>query len=109
MKAAFLFFLSRSRSLTLSGPGFFACLGRGGVGGEEPAVYNSITIHGIEMKFGRVVENHKLINLVKFNFQITSSLRHNYVITVALLDSYVKSCRSKLEKFDTFLTVRNDR
>ena len=28
------------------------------------AAYNSKTIHGIEMKFGRIVENHKLINLV---------------------------------------------
>ena len=29
-----------------------------------PAAHNSKTIHGIEMKFGRVVENHKLINSV---------------------------------------------
>ena len=29
-----------------------------------PAAYNSKTIHGIAMKFGRVVENHKAINLV---------------------------------------------
>ena len=29
-----------------------------------PAAYNSKTIHGIERTFGRVVENHKLINLV---------------------------------------------
>ena len=29
-----------------------------------PAAHNSKTIHGIERKFGRVVENHKLINLV---------------------------------------------
>ena len=29
-----------------------------------PAANNSKTIHGIEAKFGRVVENHKLINLV---------------------------------------------
>ena len=28
------------------------------------AAQNSKAIHGIEMKFGRVVENHKLINLV---------------------------------------------
>ena len=28
------------------------------------AGHNSKTIHGIEMKFGKVVENHKLINLV---------------------------------------------
>ena len=29
-----------------------------------PAARNSKTVHGIEMKFGRVVEDHKLINLV---------------------------------------------
>ena len=28
------------------------------------AAHNSKTIHGIEMKFGRVLENHKLINVV---------------------------------------------
>ena len=28
-----------------------------------PAAYNSKIIHGIEMKFGRAVEKHKLINL----------------------------------------------
>ena len=28
------------------------------------AAYNSKTIHDNEMKFGRVVENHNLINLV---------------------------------------------
>ena len=44
-------------------PGLFGgawARGRGGV----PAAHNSKTIHGFEMKFGRVVENHKLINLV---------------------------------------------
>ena len=34
------------------------------MGGGVPAAHNSKTIHGIEMKFGTVVENHKLINLV---------------------------------------------
>ena len=34
---------------------------------KEPAAHNSKTIRGIEMKFGKVVENHKLINLVYFN------------------------------------------
>ena len=29
-----------------------------------PVAHNSKIIHGIEMKFGRVVENHKLINSV---------------------------------------------
>ena len=39
------------------------CLGLGGGGGRKvPAAHNSKTILGIEMKLGRVVENHKLIN-----------------------------------------------
>ena len=33
-----------------------------GGGRKVPATYNSKTIHGIEMKFGRVIENHELIN-----------------------------------------------
>ena len=38
-------------------------LGAWARGGGEPAAHNSKTIHGIEMNFGRVVENNKLINL----------------------------------------------
>ena len=53
-----------------------------------PAAHNAKTIHDIKMKFDRVVENHKLINLVQFNWQMTSSLRHNDVITVETLDFY---------------------
>ena len=49
-------------------PGLFWVPGmgpwRGGGGGGVPAAFNSKTIHDIEMKFSRVVENHKLINLV---------------------------------------------
>ena len=55
------------RSLTLSSPGFFWVPGPGGEGGggqKVPTAYNSKTIHGIEIKFGRVIENHKLIILV---------------------------------------------
>ena len=54
------------RSFNLSVLGFFWCLGLGGGGGgrKVPAAHKSKTIHGIEMKFARVVENHKLINLV---------------------------------------------
>ena len=37
--------------------------GGGGAGGEVPAAHNSKTINGNGMKFGGVVENHKLINL----------------------------------------------
>ena len=42
------------------------CLGGGGGGGggrKVPAAHNSKTIHGIERKFGGVLENHKLIKL----------------------------------------------
>ena len=53
-----------------------------------PAAQNSKTIHGIEMKFGRIVENYNLINLVYLNWQMTSSLLHNGVITVKILDFY---------------------
>ena len=38
--------------------------GGGGGGWKVPAAHNSKTVHGIEMKLGRIVENHKLINLV---------------------------------------------
>ena len=52
--------------LTLSGPDFFlGAWARGGEGGVKvPVAYNSKTIHGIETKFGRVIGNHKLTNLV---------------------------------------------
>ena len=51
--------------LTLSGPDFFlGAWARGGGGVKVPVAYNSKTIHGIETKFGRVIGNHKLTNLV---------------------------------------------
>ena len=53
-----------------------------------PISHNFKTIHGIEMKFGRVVEIHKLINSVQFNRQMTSSLHHNDVLIVEILDFY---------------------
>ena len=48
---------------------FFGCLGqevggRGGGGGKCLRPITPKTIHGIKIKFGRVVENHKLINLM---------------------------------------------
>ena len=78
--------------LTLSGPGFFGMPGPWG-GGEGRGAESargpySKTIDGIEMKFGKVVENHKLINLVGFNWQMTLSLPHNDVTTVEILDFY---------------------
>ena len=40
-------------------------MGGGGRGGRKvPAAHNSKTINGTEIKFGRAVENHKLIKLV---------------------------------------------
>ena len=59
--------LESDKSITLSRPGIFWGPGpgtEGGGGRKVPADHNSKAIHGIEMKFGRVVENHKLINLV---------------------------------------------
>ena len=40
------------------------------------------------MKFGGVVENHKLINLESFNWPITSSLHHNDFINVKIWRFY---------------------
>ena len=45
-------------------PGFFCVPGPGEGGVLAAHACNSKSIHGIEMKFGRVVENHKKINLV---------------------------------------------
>ena len=69
---------------------FWGALALGGRGGgrKVPATHDSRTIHDIEMKFGKVVDNHKLINLMQFNWQITSTLRLNNVITVQILDFY---------------------
>ena len=58
------------------------------MGRKVPAAHNSKTINDNGMKFGGVVENHKLINLVQFNWLIRSSLRHNDVITVKIFSSY---------------------
>ena len=40
------------------------------------------------MKFGGVVKNYKLINLVSFNWHMTSSLRHNDAIILKILSIY---------------------
>ena len=53
-----------------------------------PAAHNSKTINDNGMEFGGVVENHKLINSVLFNWLMTSSLRHNDVITVKIFSFY---------------------
>ena len=75
---------------------FFGCLDRRGVG--IPAAHNSKPIHSIEIKIGRIVENRKLINLVQFDWQMTSWLHHNDVKTSKFWIC-VKYCRSNLEKF----------
>ena len=53
-----------------------------------PAAHNSKIINDNEMKFGGIVENYKLINLVYFNWLMTSSLRHNDVITLKIFSFY---------------------
>ena len=53
----------------------------GGGGAESAAALNSKTINDNKIKFGGVVENHKLISLVSLNCHMTSSLRPNDVIT----------------------------
>ena len=55
---------------------------------ELPAAHDSKTFNDNGMKFGRVVENHKLINFVLSNWLMTSLLRHNYVITVKIFSFY---------------------
>ena len=71
--------------LTLFRLGFLRVAQLGG-GGGVPAAYNSKTINDNEMKLCGVVKDHQLINLVLFNWDMTSSLRHNDVITVKILD-----------------------
>ena len=68
-------------------PGLFGGAWAGG-GRKVPAAHSSKAIHGIEVKFGRIVENQKLINLVQLNWKKTSLLRHNDVIIVQILDFY---------------------
>ena len=59
--------------LTLSSPDYFwvsglGGWGRGGGGGlKVRADHNTEIIHGIDVKLGRDVENHKLLNLMYFN------------------------------------------
>ena len=73
-------------------------MGGGGGGNCLRPITLKLFIH-IEMKFERVVKNHKLINLVRFNWQMTSSLRHNDATIVEILNFFIKNYRSKLEKF----------
>ena len=60
------------QKLTLFDLGFLRVAGPGGGGKKVPASHNSKTINANEMKFGGVVENHKLINLVSCNWRMTS-------------------------------------
>ena len=61
----------------------------GGGGGDVPAAYiSSKTINDNKMKFAGVVKDYQLMNLVWFNWHMTSSLRHNEVITAKILSFY---------------------
>ena len=55
------------------------------------ATYSSKTVNNIEMKFGRVVENHELINLACFNWYMAQLLHHNDVITVKFCCFYFRN------------------
>ena len=77
--------------------------GGGGGEGEVPTAHDSKTINDNGMKFGRVVENHKLINFVLSNWLMTSSLRHTYVITVKIF-SFYKNLTNQNRNLETFLT-----
>ena len=67
--------------LTLFRLGFLRVAQLGG-GGEVPAAYNSKTINDNKVKLGGVVKDHELINLVWFNWRMTSLWCHNDIITV---------------------------
>ena len=89
-------YYNQTNQLTLFRLGFLRVARLGGRGGgrggrKVPADYNSKTINGNGMKFGGVVENLKLINLVQFYWFVTSSLRHNNVITVNIFSFFPKS------------------
>ena len=88
--------------LTLVGLCFFlrvAQLGRRCGGGEGvPAANNSKAISDKETKIGWIVENHRLINLMLFNWLMTSSLSHNDVINAKIF-SFRKIFLIKVEQF----------
>ena len=52
---------------------------------KVPTAYISNTSRKIEMKFVGVVDNHKLIKLIWFNWHMTSSIFHIDVITVKVM------------------------
>ena len=62
------------------------------------AAHNSKTINNNAIKFGSVAENHKLINLVSFNWH-KASLRNNDVITVKICKIFTKLSLIKVHKF----------
>ena len=63
-----MFYVMKRNTLNPTSPVFFWVPGPGGGGGEGgrkvAAANNSKIIYGIEMKFCRIVENHKLIILM---------------------------------------------
>ena len=74
-----------------------------GGGRKVPAVYNSKTINDNEMKLGGVVKDHWLINLVWFNWRMTSSLRHDDVMTVKILSFYKNFTNQRRKVYRRFL------
>ena len=75
---------------TFSGPGGKTCGVCGkcffwaGGGWKVRAHHNSKNIHGIEMKFGTVVENYKLINLVSLSFSLSVSTSLSFSLFLRL-------------------------
>ena len=66
-------YMKAFRLLTLFHLGFLRMAQLGGGGGRKlPAAHNSKTINDNGIKFGGVVENHKLINFILFNWPMTS-------------------------------------
>ena len=62
--------------------------GGGGGGQKVPIDHNSKSISD-EMKFGAVVENYRLINLVLFNCLMMPLLHHNEVINTKIFSLLV--------------------
>ena len=68
-----------------------------------PAAYNCETINDNEMKFGGVVKDHSLINLVWFNCRMTLTLHHNDVTNVKNFELLQNFHQSKKKSLETFL------
>ena len=67
-----------------------------------PAAYNSKTINDNEMNLGGVVKDHLLINLVLFNWCMTSFC-HNDIITVKILSFCKKFTNQRRKVYNNIL------